>query len=180
VPARAALTLVTGGIRSGKSELAESLAGDLGERIAYVATGVPIDSEMRERIEQHRSRRPATWITLEVGAQTIADAIRPHAAEVQGMLLDDLGSLAARALRETGSSAEADAWLQREEQALWSLLEAHALPTVVVTGEVGLALVPVNELGRRFTDVLGNANQRWAARAESLILVVAGVPWRLK
>ncbi|HEX3245849.1 MAG TPA: bifunctional adenosylcobinamide kinase/adenosylcobinamide-phosphate guanylyltransferase [Chloroflexota bacterium] len=174
------LTLVTGGIRSGKSELAERLASDLGERVVYVATGGPTDSEMRARIEEHRRRRPSSWITVEVEARSIAEALQPHVPYAQAVLLDDLGGVVTRAVTCATTTDEADSWLQREEQLLWSLLERVDVPAIAVTSEVGLSLVPANELGRRFIDVLGRANQRWAARAETVILVVAGIPWKLK
>jgi adenosylcobinamide kinase / adenosylcobinamide-phosphate guanylyltransferase len=174
------LTLITGGIRSGKSELAERLASELGRRIAYLATGAAIDAEMRARIAAHQHRRPSSWITVEAGGGRIAELMEPHSEHVQGILLDDLGGLASYAVLHTESIVAAEAWMEREEESIFSLLRTRALPAVAVTSEVGLSLVPTNELGRRFTDVLGRANQRWAGVATSVTFVVAGLPWKLK
>jgi adenosylcobinamide kinase / adenosylcobinamide-phosphate guanylyltransferase len=174
------LTLITGGVRSGRSEYAERLASAMGERIAYVATGTASDAEMRHRIELHRRRRPASWITVEVSDGRIADVIEPHIGLVQGVLLDDLGGLVSQVLLQTPTVAEADAQMERERQAFWSLTQAVNVPSVVVTSEVGLALVPTTELGRRFVDVLGTANQRWASLAADVTMVIAGLPLRLK
>ena len=174
------LTLVTGGIRSGKSALAERLASELGERIAYVATGAANDAEMRARIAAHQHRRPSSWITVEAEGGRIAELMEPHSEHVHGILLDDIGGLASYAVLHTDSIVAAEEWMEREEESIFSLLRTSTLPAIAVTSEVGLSLVPTNQLGRRFTDVLGRANQRWAEVATGVTFVVAGLPWKLK
>jgi adenosylcobinamide kinase/adenosylcobinamide-phosphate guanylyltransferase len=174
------LTLITGGIRSGKSELAERLASELGDRIAYVATGVATDPEMQVRIDEHRQRRPESWVTVEAPRGHVASVLQPHLKVVRGVLLDDLGGLASQHVLRTASVSDADAGMREEEQAILSVVGAAGLPTIVVTSEVGLALVPPTDLGRRFADVLGRANQRWANVASNVTMVIAGLPVRLK
>jgi adenosyl cobinamide kinase/adenosyl cobinamide phosphate guanylyltransferase len=174
------LTLVIGGIRSGKSEYAERLACAFGERIAYVATGTASDAEMQARINLHRQRRPAMWITMGASHGRIADMLEPHIGQIQGVLLDDLGGLATQVLMQATTIAEAAARMDQEREAFWSLVQSANVPAVVVTSEVGLALVPTTDLGRRFADLLGNANQGWASIASNVTMVVAGMPLRLK
>jgi adenosylcobinamide kinase/adenosylcobinamide-phosphate guanylyltransferase len=174
------LTLITGGIRSGKSELAERLAREAGERVAYLATGVAIDDEMRTRIDQHRRRRPRGWITLEASEGRMTALLESHLGNVQAVLLDDLGGLAAQLVMRTATVEEADDLMAREEQAFKALVHTARVPSIVVTSEVGLALVPTTDLGRRFADVLGRANQRWASAASNVTVVIAGLPLRLK
>ena len=174
------LTLIIGGVRSGKSELAERLVGEYGASIAYVATGAAADDEMQVRIEAHRRRRPQAWMTVEVPYGGVAGALEEHAGDIQAVLLDDLGGLATQAVLKTTTVTEADALMEREERAFLSLTQSAMLPSVVVTSEVGLSLVPTSEIGRRFADVLGRANQRWATNATNVMVVIAGLPMRLK
>lgn len=174
-----ALTLVIGGIRSGKSELGERLVGAFGERVAYLATGSAGDAEMQSRIEAHRSRRSKRWITVEASSG-LADELAPIVGGVQAVLLDDLSGLATSAVLTYATMDDAEAWIIREEQALWSLSQDRNLPIVAVTSEVGFSLVPVSDLGRRYADLMGELNQRWAARASVVYLIVAGIPLQLK
>ncbi|MFN0070130.1 MAG: bifunctional adenosylcobinamide kinase/adenosylcobinamide-phosphate guanylyltransferase [Chloroflexota bacterium] len=174
------ITLVTGGIRSGKSEFAERCAYDLGERIAYVATGAPVDAEMQARIQAHKLRRPDCWITVEVSLGKITGLLAPVIGQIDGILLDDLAGLVSAAVIETSTVAEANKLLEGEEQSLWSIIRPAGIPLVAVTGEVGLSLVPLSELGRRFTDVLGDTNKRWASQAQAVHLVVSGLNLQLK
>lgn len=174
------LTLIIGGVRSGKSELAERLVGEYGASIAYVATGASADDEMQARIEAHRRRRSHAWITVEAPDGGVAAALEEHVGGIQAVLLDDLGGLATHAVLRTATVTEADALMEREERGFLSLMQSTMLPSVVVTSEVGLSLVPTSEIGRRFADVLGRANQRWASQATNVMVVIAGLPMRLK
>ena len=156
------ITLVLGGARSGKSAVAERLvSGD----ITYVATGIASDADMAARIELHRARRPTSWTTVECGADLVG-ALR----SVQGTaLVDALGTWLAQQ-PEFACDAEGlcDALRDREGD------------TVVVSDEVGLGVHPSTEIGRRFRDALGVVNQRVAAIADEVMLVVAGRVLRLE
>jgi adenosylcobinamide kinase / adenosylcobinamide-phosphate guanylyltransferase len=163
------VTLVLGGVRSGKSELAERLAERAPEPVTYVATYVPdpADGDMAARIAAHRHRRPDGWSTVEAGAQLPAAL-----AEVQGpALVDSLG---------TWLAAHPD--LDPDVDALCRALGARLADTVVVSEEVGLGVHPETVAGRRFADQLGAANRAVAALADTVLLVVAGqvlplAPW---
>jgi adenosylcobinamide kinase / adenosylcobinamide-phosphate guanylyltransferase len=166
----ARLTLVLGGARSGKSRYAESLVTALPAPWIYVATAEARDAEMAERIAAHQARRGAGWRTLEtprdvVGART-AHGTTP-------LLVDCLTLWLANALL---ASADVDAEIERLEAAL----EQASAPLVLVANEVGFGIVPDNALGRRFRDLQGLLNQRIAARADRVVLVVAGLPLTIK
>lgn len=176
------LTLLLGGARSGKSAFAERLATESGRPVLYTATAPITDEEMRQRIEEHQRQRPASWRTLEVQrgvAARIADTRQP--GEV--VLLEDVTLLTSNCLLGvddrallTGAAHEVEAALNRELDQLCALPG----PLIVVSNEVGMGLVPMSPLGRLFRDLLGRANQRLAASAERVVLLVAGVPLVIK
>jgi adenosyl cobinamide kinase/adenosyl cobinamide phosphate guanylyltransferase len=172
------ITLVTGGIRSGKSTVAERLAGGHGSIVAYLATGSASDAEMERRIAAHRTRRPSNWITRDSGENLVEviDALPP----VDAILLDDLGGLVTRLLLSARSGVETSHRLEHLETAVFEALQRQDRSIVIVTSEVGLTLVPSTELGRQFTDLLGESNQRWATRAHAVYLVIAGQTLRIK
>ena len=167
--------LITGGARSGKSRYAQRLARELGgDDVAFVATGVRTDDEMAARIARHRAERPAAWTTIEA-PRNAAAAVRDAPAGV--VLLDCLSFLVANAVTaafEAGEDAAREAALA-EVAALLAAADARAGTLVVVTNEVGLGIVPATPLGRWFRDALGEANQRVAARAERVVLMVSGL-----
>jgi adenosyl cobinamide kinase/adenosyl cobinamide phosphate guanylyltransferase len=155
------ITLVLGGTRSGKSEVAERLAASAarGAPVTYVATGRAVDGEMAARIAAHRARRPAAWPTLEVGADLPA-----RLAVLAGpALVDSLGTWVA-----SGEGLSPDA------AALCAALAGRAGDTVVVSEEVGLGVHPPTDVGRRFADALGGLNRAVADVADRVLLVVAG------
>ena len=154
------ITLVLGGARSGKSAVAERLAGP--GPVTYVATGLAAD--MPERVAAHRARRPAAWTTVE--AQDLLGALAP----LQGTVLVD--SLTAWVAAADGFSVDVDA--------LCGALAAHDGDVVVVSDEVGLGVHPSTEAGRSFRDALGVVNQAVAAAAGDVLLVVAGRALRLE
>ncbi len=159
------VTLVLGGTRSGKSEVAERLAADLspkgGGSVTYVATASVTDEEMGRRVAAHRARRPTTWSTVELASSTELPAVL---ARLDGnVLVDSLGTWVASA-----PSLHVDA------QALVHALGVRSGSTVLVSEEVGLAVHPTTAAGRAFVDALGQLNQTVAAVAERVLLVVAG------
>jgi adenosylcobinamide kinase/adenosylcobinamide-phosphate guanylyltransferase len=166
-----ALTLVLGGARSGKSSYAERLVQALAPPWVYLATAQAFDDEMRERIALHRERRPPGWTTLEAPL-ALAGAIRsaPAGAPVLVDCLTLWVSNLMLADRDT-EAAFAD---------LLDALSRAAGPLVLVSNEVGLGIVPDNALARRFRDNAGVLHQRIAARAERVVLMVAGLPITVK
>ena len=153
------ITLVLGGTRSGKSEVAEGLAASPGLPVTYVATGRAVDEDMAARIAAHRARRPAGWTTVEAG-EDLPDVLRGLAGPV---LVDSLG---------TWVAGHHD--LDPDIAPLCAALRERAGDTVVVSEEVGLGVHPPSEAGRRFADVLGTLNRAVAGTADRVLLVVAG------
>jgi adenosylcobinamide kinase/adenosylcobinamide-phosphate guanylyltransferase len=176
------LILVLGGARSGKSRLAEQLAARLGKRVAYLATAEAADPEMAARIAHHRARRPASWQTVEAPLR-VGEALAHLAGQADVVLLDCLTLLASNLLAPLGANPdplEAEARLEREIDALLAAYEAGQASLVIVSNEVGWGLVPTWPLGRVYRDILGRAHQRLAARADRVLLVVAGIAVDLK
>ena len=176
------LTFILGGARSGKSAFAQQLAARGSKAVVYVATATAGDEEMAARIAAHRAERPPHWRTLEAPAQ-VGAAIRAGTAGAEIILLDCLTLLANNAigqLPEPVSAEAAEAALAAEVQSLLSAYADSAADWIVVSNEVGLGLVPAYPLGRLYRDALGRANQQWAAAADEVVFMVAGLPWRLK
>ena len=165
------LTLVLGGARSGKSRQAETLVAALPTPWVYIATAEALDEEMAARIAEHRARRDQRWQTIEA-PRDVADAL---AATPTGrtVLIDCLTLWLSNVML-------AGADLDHEFDRLEAALAAATGPIVVVANEVGLGIVPDSALGRRFRDAAGRLNQRLAARAGRVYLVVAGIPLTVK
>jgi adenosylcobinamide kinase/adenosylcobinamide-phosphate guanylyltransferase len=165
------LTLVLGGARSGKSRYAEGLITALAPPWLYIATAQAFDDEMTERIAAHRGRRALSWQTIEA-PHDLAAAL--DAAPKQTPVLIDCLTLwlSSRMLEDADVDAETDA--------LEHALDRRGGVRVLVANEVGFGIVPDNALARRFRDLQGRLNQRLAARADRVVLVVAGLPLTLK
>lgn len=164
------LTLVLGGARSGKSGFAEGLIAALPPPWIYVATAEPRDEEMRARIAVHRARRGPSWQTVEA-PQELAETI--VLAQPAPVLVDCLTLWLSNLML---GAVDIDAEIARLERAL----EAAAAPVALVSNEVGSGVVPEHPLGRRFRDLQGALNQRMAARADRVVLMVAGLPLAVK
>ena len=163
--------LILGGARSGKSAFAERLIGSAANPV-YLATGQPLDDEMRDRIEQHRRRRGGHWTTLEEPLR-LTDAISRAAAPDRPVLVDCL-TLWLSNLLLAGHD------LQAETGSLLTLLAAPPGPVILVSNEVGLGVVPEHRLGREFRDHAGQLHQAIAELAQQVYLLVAGQPLTVK
>lgn len=165
------LTFILGGARSGKSAYAESLVARHPAPWIYIATAQAFDDEMRSRIERHQSRRGAGWRTVEA-PQDLPRAIRDAPTDAP-LLVDCLGVWLSNRMH-----VEAD--LAADRAALIDALNARRAPTVVVSPEVGLSIVPENALARAFRDAAGELNQAVARISGHVALVVAGIPLLVK
>lgn len=170
------IVLVTGGARAGKSRWAEGEAARLaGEGVTYVATAEARDDEMTRRIATHRAERPPGWTTIEEPLD-VGRAVAGASTDV--ILVDCLTLWVSNLMLDEGPPASAIADT-RVHTAVASLLEVAAAregTLLVVTNEVGLGVVPDNALARAYRDLLGWANARVAARADRVLLMVAGLP----
>jgi adenosylcobinamide kinase / adenosylcobinamide-phosphate guanylyltransferase len=164
------LTFVLGGARSGKSRYAESLVTASPSPWIYAATGQALDAEMTARIAAHRARRGAGWTTIEAPLD-LAAALAAHARAP--ILVDCLTLWLSNLMM-------AAAPIEQEIDRLAQALAEAAAPVVLVANEVGSGIVPDNALARRFRDLQGGLNQRIAAQADRVVLLVAGLPLSLK
>jgi adenosylcobinamide kinase/adenosylcobinamide-phosphate guanylyltransferase len=162
------LTLLLGGARSGKSALAVRHATASGRPVVVVATAEPRDEEMAERIRRHREARPAEWSTLEVTLD-LEGAIR--GVEPDAVVILDCLSLWVSNEMEAGTDDDA---ITAKARSVASTLAMRPAPSVVISNEVGLGIVPVNELARRYRDVLGRVNMVFVEASATALLVVAG------
>ncbi len=165
------LTFVLGGARSGKSAYAERLVSAHAAPWTYIATAQAYDGEMRQRIAEHRARRVEGWETVEAPSDLVG-ALR-QVPDGRAVLVDCLTLwLTNRML--------ADSDVATECARLAGMLAQPRGPWVVVSNEVGLGIVPDNALARRFRDAAGRLNSQVAAAADSVLMMVAGLPLKVK
>jgi adenosylcobinamide kinase / adenosylcobinamide-phosphate guanylyltransferase len=164
------LTFVLGGARSGKSRYAESLIMAQPPPWIYVATAEALDDEMAARVAEHRARRDGRWRTIEA-PRDLAGSL--GSVSTGSILVDCLTLWLSNQLL---AGADNEAEVDRLEAALTGLQGQ----LVLVANEVGLGIVPDNALARRFRDLQGRLNQRIAARADQVVLMVAGLPLIVK
>ncbi len=189
------LILITGGVRSGKSDFAERCAARLAAPghggVAYVATAQIWDEEMAARVARHRAARPAAWRTIEAPYQLMEGISRALEEGASVVLVDSIDFwVSNRLLREEPVSGD------RLDPARVAILETTLLDEVasivalhqrwgraylvLVTLEAGMGVVPPYPLGRAFRDLLGRVNRALAAAADAVYLLVAGLPVDLK
>ncbi len=176
-------TLVTGPVRSGKSRFAEQLALRSGLPVTYIATAgrMPHDPEWAARLERHRRSRPATWTVLETAGNSrcALTALLGEATAERTLLVDSLGTWLADRMASAHAElfeepARLEAALEVDCSALATALARSAATAIVVGEETGWGIVPAYASARIFRDVLGRLQQRLAARATHLYLVVSG------
>lgn len=184
------LVLVTGGARSGKSSFAESILHQLSGEKLYIATAIPFDDEMKERIKKHQSVRPADWETYE-GFENLDQVIKLKGANYQGILLECVTLWLTNMLFDFAGSTDIDDLSKEEIDQIegYILNELHKFidevrkidgKVVLVTNEIGMGIVPENKLSRIFRDLQGRMNQLLGKAADEVYLVVCGVPMAIK
>jgi len=163
------LTVLLGGARSGKSALAVEIASRAGGTVTYVATSPTIDGDddLSQRIARHRSERPSTWPTIEEELDLAAAIAR---VDTTVAIVDCLTVWAGNVLHHGGDQQ----LLLDGTDAAISTIADRGLSAIVISNEVGMGIVPVNELARVYRDALGRVNQRWVAAADAALLMVAG------
>ena len=184
------ITLVLGGARSGKSTWAQQFAEYSNLPVVFLATATAGDAEMTERIVAHQSNRPAGWRTIE-SAERLATPVRQQARPGELVLIDCLTLWVSNVILSQIGGADpntvtGERWLAIERDLiadiadLADLARVMSLSLVLVSNEVGMGIVPPYSLGRRYRDVLGQVNRAAAARADAVILMIAGLPVDLR
>lgn len=175
---RGKLIFVTGAARSGKSYFAEKTAAKLQGEVIYVATCVPGDDEMRDRVARHQARRPVEWQTIEEPldpARVIKENDRPGCI----FLLDCITLLVSNLIFEPDSEPDEERILHKIKE-LAGVGYESAAHVIMVSNEVGWGIVPADPLTRLYRDIIGRANQIIAAYADQAYVTIAGIPVELK
>lgn len=186
------LVLITGGARSGKSTLAEKLAGERSSNVVYLATMPRIeeDEELEAKIHAHKSRRPSSWRTVEETLE-IADVIENLTNSDSACLIDCLSAYVSNIMyhleQKTDLAKDAkqvETLKEVMQSGLNKLLESierkNKILFIIVTNEVGWSIVPENKNARIFRELLGAANQTLARSADSMYLCCSGITIRVK
>lgn len=168
------IILITGAARSGKSKYAEQRVLALGSRRLYVATAEADDDEMTQRIAAHQNRRGSAWTTVEEPVQ-LGETLLAWRGRIDCSLVDCLTLWLSNLLLKGGQGK-----VEENLESLLRVLPQLDFPVVFVTNEVGAGVVPDNPLARQFRDIAGWANQRIAAVANEVIIMVAGIPMIVK
>lgn len=181
--------LVTGGARSGKSAFAEKMAEDIGTEILYIATAIPFDEEMKDRIKKHQIQRPKHWKTVEMysdfGKLFNEDAF--HSCDC--LLLDCVTIMVTNLMMASEEDFdhcsheridEVEDRIHEEIKKLIELCQVNEKKLIMVTNELGMGLVPVSRFSRIFRDIAGRINQDVAQKADEVYLTVSGIPMKLK
>lgn len=166
------ITLVTGGARSGKSAYALRQAMAY-EKRAFIATAMPVDEEMEERITEHRRQRGESFLTLEESVD-LAGAVSSLPDDIEIAVIDCLTVWLGNVMHDSGAvhNGRIDAFLET--------LENPPCDLVIVTNEVGMGIIPATPLGRQFRDAAGFLNQETARLADEVVLMVSGIPTIIK
>ena len=166
--------LVLGGVRSGKSKLAEQLATDSGKSVIYIATAKAHDKEMTDRIQKHQNQRPESWQTVEEEIY-LADALQKHSTADKCILVDCMTLWLTNLLMHDNPEL-----LEIELRKLVQAVSEHKEDIVFVSNETGMGIVPLGELTRRYCDEAGLLHQQLATHCDRVIISIAGLPMTLK
>jgi adenosylcobinamide kinase/adenosylcobinamide-phosphate guanylyltransferase len=167
--------LVIGGCRSGKSSHALHLAEQFPGQKIFLATCMPQDKEMEQRVLRHQQQRSSAWETLEVPV-FIPEAIHKNSIKEHVILVDCLTLWINNLILDDDKPENIDNHIQK----LTESIEKAECPVILVSNEVGTGIVPENKLARLFRDITGFANQKVAACVDQVIWMVAGIPVKIK
>ena len=176
------LILLLGGARGGKSGYALKLAQDRerasGDEVCFIATAEGLDDDMTGRISRHRAERPSNWRTIEEPCQ-IDEALK-QASGARIVVVDCLTMFVSNWLVRHEDELESEQFVRRITRNFLEQTRTQRQTIICVTNEVGLGVVPDTSLGRIFRDLLGRVNQEFAAAADEVYLLIAGLPVQLK
>lgn len=179
----ARLHFILGGARSGKSAHAERLAAQHGGPVTYIATARIADPEFAARVAHHQARRPAAWTLCEAPldlARALAQADTPDGVTLIDCLTLWLANLLCPPSADAGDTfAPLPGWADYLDAFADTLPRCRGT-VLVVSNEIGLGVIPLGSVTRRYVDELGRLNQRIAALSAAVTLMVAGLPMTVK
>ena len=170
--------LIVGGARSGKSAHAEHLAQECGMPVTYIATAQVYDAEMGERVRQHQERRPGHWSMVEEPFY-LAAALKKHAQSGHCVIVDCLTLWLAQWICPDCKPPQDKTW-EAERAELLEVLPQLPGKIILVSNEVGMGIVPLGEINRRFQDEQGRLNQAVARACDRALFMATGLPLTLK
>lgn len=165
------LTFILGGARSGKSSFALKLTN--GKVVAFIATALPLDDEMKERVEKHKKERPFHWKTIEA-PEDIIQAIR-NVKDEDCIIIDCLTLWVSNLLERYS-----DEYISERAEEIAHYARSIDKEVIVVSNEVGLGIVPEYPIARRYRDILGRVNQIFANLSQRVYFMISGIPMEVK
>jgi adenosylcobinamide kinase / adenosylcobinamide-phosphate guanylyltransferase len=182
------IILVTGGARSGKSTIAEKILTETENSILYLATSVPFDDEMKDRIKKHQERRDQRWETVEIFEKFAELENNPSFLKAKAILLDCVTVMLSNWFFYHNMSDEThlasydqlEGMILQDIDNLMSLCNKKEKKLVIVTNELGMGIVPLDKTSRMYRDIAGRINQHIAKKADCVILAVSGIPVTIK
>ncbi len=183
------IVLITGGARSGKSTYAEKLAKEEKGKVLYIATSIPFDDEMKDRVKKHKQRRPSTWSTFE-GYKNLKQVFNNEEIQFDIILLDCITIMVTNLMFDCAgdnfddlNNEAIDTMESKILQEISDFLceaEKSKKTIIIVTNEIGAGIVPEYKMARVFRDIAGRVNQYIASIAQEVNLVVCGIPIKIK
>ena len=182
------IILVTGGARSGKSNFAEKLCFDRNNNTAYIATSIPFDDEMKDRVKKHQESRPKEWKTYEIYKDIysiVEELDKTHDTVIMDcvtLMVNNLMFTYGIEVDEATSKElnELENYIKDQITKLLEAVKQTNLYFVIVTNEVGMGIVPENKLSRIYGDFVGRANQLISKYSDEVYFVVSGIPMKVK
>ena len=172
------ITLILGGARSGKSAYAETLASEAGLPVTYIATAQVYDEEFKARVAHHQARRPKDWQLIET-PHYLGDTLQANNHTGRSLVVDCLTLWLAQCICPDCVPPEGVNW-ENEREKFLAILPKLQGNIILVSNEVGMGIVPLGEINRRFQDEQGRLNQAVAAIADEVVFIAAGLPLKLK
>lgn len=182
------IILVTGGARSGKSSFAESLCEQRNNSTAYIATSIPFDEEMKDRVKKHKESRPQNWETYEI-YKDIYSIIKEISDKHETVILDCVTLLVNNLMftydididkANSDELNKLEDYIKEQLNKLLSEVKNTNLYFVIVTNELGMGIVPGNKLSRVYGDFVGRVNQQISSQSDEVYFVVSGIPMKVK
>ncbi len=175
-----AVTLYTGGCRSGKSGLALELAHKTSENVCFIATCVPQDDEMHLRVKKHKGERPSSWKLIEESVDVAAAINTVDPAESQIILIDCLTLWICNLMCQENEPLRCEKQMVVEAEKLINSARQYGGDVIFVSNEVGMGIMPINAMSRNYADFVGRCNQVVAKGADKVIFVSCGIGINLK